>query len=92
LAGNFCLTCLDRCVSTVDFPIPAGSEISITLWCRACYNSLSKPSAVYVCELSVLIYLRSVSKLPCDCFQRVSLSYHRVANAHCCLDIADRVA
>ena len=42
LAGNFCLICLDRCVSKVDLPIPAVSEISTTLWCCACSNSMSK--------------------------------------------------
>jgi len=69
-AGNFCLIWLERCVSTVVLPIPAVSEINITLWLCACSNSLTKSSAVYVCELSVSTYSRSFSKLPCDCCQK----------------------
>ena len=63
LFWNFCLICLDRCVSTVDLPIPAVSEISINLRRSAFPNNLSKPSAVCVCVNCR--YQHSVSKLPC---------------------------
>ena len=70
LAVNFCLTCLDRCVSTVDLPNCAVSEIRFIRWCCACFKSLSKSSDVYMCVLSVSIHLLSVFKLPCGCSKR----------------------
>jgi len=48
----------------MDLPISTVTEISITLWCCACSNSLSKSSAVYVCELSAsIIYVVFLSFL-----------------------------
>jgi len=89
VAGDFCLICLYSYATTVNLAIPAVSEINIIPCCCACSNGLSKSSAVYVCELSVSIYLRSVYKRPRDCCQTLFPICLSVANAHFFFDPVD---